>query len=107
MSKNLRYVFIAAISGLLLVSCLKKTGRGQVEDNLKAAMDLFLNHKSGIDSSRLKFTVLGVTYYEDKTVYRCEFKVNMKQKTDRQLKDTTGVMGALITKDFKNVTRSF
>jgi hypothetical protein len=107
MFKKFRFIFIAVFSGILMLSCLKKTGRKQVEENLEAAMDLFLNHKPGVDTSQVKFNVLSVTFYEDKRIYRCEFRVNMKQKLDGKLKDTTGIMGASISKDFKNVSRSF
>jgi hypothetical protein len=107
MYKNLRPVFIALLSAILLFSCVKKADRKQVEENLKAAMDLYLNHKPGMDTARLKFTVLGVAFFEDKKFYRCEFQVDMKDKSNGQIKDTTGSMGANISKDFRNVSRSY
>jgi hypothetical protein len=51
--------------------------------------------------------VLEVVYFEDKADYICEFKVNMKEKHDNILKDTTGSMSATISKDFKTVTRRY
>jgi hypothetical protein len=107
MYKNLQFVFITVLSGILLFSCVKKTSKKDVEEYLKTAMGLYLNHSPRVDTSQVKFNVLEVVYFEDKTFYRCEFKVNMKQKINDQIKDTTGAMGANITKDFKNVTRRF
>ena len=77
-----------------------------VQESLKAAMDLYLNHQPRIDTSRVKFHVMEVIYFEDKTNYLCNFKVNMKEKRINQLFDTTGNMSARISKDFKNVSRT-
>lgn len=77
-----------------------------VQESLKSAMDLYLNHQPRIDTSRVKFNVLEVVYFEDKTNYLCNFKVNMREKRINQLFDTTGSMSARITKDFKTVSRT-
>jgi hypothetical protein len=77
-----------------------------VQESLKAAMDLYLNHQPRIDTSRVKFHVLEVIYFEDKTIYLCNFKVDMKEKRINQLFDTTGNMSARISKDFKDVHRT-
>lgn len=69
-------------------------------------MDLYLNHQPRIDTSRVKFNVLYVAFFEDKTFYLCNFKVNMKEKRVNQIFDTTGTMSARISKDFKNVSRT-
>lgn len=86
-------------------SCVKKDSKKDVEDNLKTAMGLYLNHKPGMDTSRVKFNVLEVAFFEDKMGYICDFKVNMKEKNGDQVKDTTGMMEAYISKDYKDVTR--
>lgn len=96
---------IALAGGLFFGSCLKKDDRKQTEENLKTAMDLYLNHQPKIDTSRVKFKVLEVTYFEEKLGYICDFKVNMKEKKDNMLMDTTGHMNANISKDFKEVSR--
>jgi hypothetical protein len=88
-----------------LGSCIKKDSPKQIEENLKTSMELSLNHNPRIDTSRVKFKVLTVTYFEAPKGFICEFKVNMKEKRDGELKDTTGMMSANISKDFKNVTR--
>jgi hypothetical protein len=105
MFRNFRIAFTAFILGIFLFSCVKKESRKDVEQNLKTAMGLFLNHKPGMDTTRVKFRVLEVVYFEDKLVYICDFKVNMKEKQGDQIKDTTGMMQATVSKDYKTVTR--
>jgi hypothetical protein len=105
MIKKFPSVFIALLCGILLFSCLKKDSKKVIEENLKTAMGLYLNHQPRIDTARVKFNVLEVVYFEAKMGYICEFKVNMKEKTDGMVKDTTGSMSANISKDFRDVTR--
>jgi hypothetical protein len=107
MYKNSRFAFIAILSGLLIFSCIKKTSKKEVEENLKTAMGLYLNHQPRLDTSRVKFKVLEVTYFEDKMAYLCEFRVNMKTKENSQIKDTIGMMAANVSKDFKTVSRKY
>ena len=66
---------------------------------------LYLNHRPQIDTSKTKFYVLEVTYYEATRGFICEFKVNMKQQLPDRLVDTVGYMNANISKDFKEVSR--
>jgi hypothetical protein len=96
---------IALLGGILFNSCLKKDSRKQTEENLKTAMDLYLNHQPRIDTGRVKFKVLDVTFFEGKLGYICNFKVNMKEKRDGMLMDTVGMMNANVSKDFKDVVR--
>lgn len=98
-------MIIALAGGIFFSSCLKKDNRKQTEENLKTAMDLYLNHQRQIDTSRVKFKVLEVTFFEGKLGYICNFKVNMKDRRDSILMDTTGFMDANISKDFKDVSR--
>ncbi|HCL84140.1 MAG TPA: hypothetical protein DIC22_09205 [Chitinophagaceae bacterium] len=107
MNKKFRLVLIVLFIGSGLFSCVKRQGKKELEDNLKAAMGVYLNHRPGIDTSRVQFTVLEVVYYDDKKDYICDFKVHMKEKTPDQIKDTTGTMRARISRDFKDVTRSY
>jgi hypothetical protein len=107
MNKNFCFVLMLIMSGVLLFSCLKKTGKKDVEENLKTAMGLYLNHQPRLDTSRVKFKVLEVTYFEDKMAYLCEFRVNMKTKENSQIKDTIGMMAANVSKDFKTVSRKY
>ena len=98
---------IVIMTGILFSSCAKKMKREDVEESLKSAMDLYLNHQPRIDTSGVKFSVLNVIYFEDKTYYICNFKVNMKGIRTHQLFDTTGAMAARISKDFKTVSRTY
>jgi len=93
------------LTGVFLISCLKKPAKNEVENNLKTAMGLYLNHQPRIDTSKVKFDVLTVTYYEASKGYICEFKVNMKQQLPDRFVDTVGFMNANISKDFKSVNR--
>jgi hypothetical protein len=107
MLKKIRFLTAALFSGLILISCVKKTSRKDTEDGLKNAMGMYLNHSPKIDTSRVKFDVLEVSYFEEKEYYVCHFKVNMKQERNNQLLDTTGLMTAHISKDLKNVSRTY
>ncbi|HEY4935861.1 MAG TPA: hypothetical protein VII44_04740 [Puia sp.] len=80
--------------------------RKEVEESLKTAMELYLNHGPRIDTSRIKFNVLEVAFFEDTAVYICDFKVHLKEKRIDRMIDTTGSMSARISKDFKNITRT-
>jgi hypothetical protein len=98
-------IMIALAGGIFFGSCIKKDNRKQTEENLKTAMDLYLNHQPKIDTSRVKFKVVEVTFFEGKMGYICDFKVNMKERRDSIIIDTTGFMNANISKDFKDVSR--
>jgi hypothetical protein len=105
MLKEFRIIGIVFLSSIILLSCVKKPAKNEVELDLKNAMGLYLNHQPRIDTSKVKFDVLSVTFYEASKGYICEFKVNMKQQLPDRLLDTTGFMNANISKDFKTVSR--
>jgi hypothetical protein len=105
MFKKSALFFIILLNSLLAPSCKKKMSHEEVEQNLKGAMDYYLNVQSGRDTSLVKFKAVDVLYYEEKTQYICEFHVHMKQKTPTVSIDTTGLMKAWISKDFRNVSR--
>ena len=85
-------------------ACVMKDSRPELEKNLKTAMQTFLYNTINNDSSNVKYHVEGVIYYDDPrtNTYICDFTVNMKTK----LYDTTGVMHATVSKDFKTVKRA-
>ena len=85
-------------------ACVMKDSRPELEKNLKTAMQTFLYNRINNDSSNVKYHVEGVIYYDDPrtNTYICDFTVNMKTK----LYDTTGVMHATVSKDFKTVKRA-
>ena len=98
-------MIVAFAGGIFFNSCVKKDSRKDTEENLKTAMDVYLNHQPQIDTNRVKFKVLEVTFFEGKLGYICNFKVNMKERRNSTLTDTTGFMNANISKDFKDVSR--
>lgn len=91
------------LTGLFFNSCERKLSQNDVENELKKAMTALLYKSVGNDSSKVKYQVVGVTYFEDKQFYECEFKVHMTTKTS----DTTGIMAARVSKDFSRVARKF
>jgi hypothetical protein len=107
MFKIIRTGILIILSGFLFFSCVKKTTRKETEESLKTAMDLYLNHQPKIDTSKVKFNVLEVIYFEDKSIYICNFKVHMKARNNDQIIDTTGAMRARISKDFRTVSRTY
>lgn len=82
-------------------SCQKKPRPSEVQQHLAKAMTEFLYHSVNNDSSRVKFEVKEVVYFEEANSYDCEFRVHMVQAG----KDTTGVMKASVSKDFAKVNR--
>ena len=86
----------------LLFSCKAKD---TTESDLKNAMQIYLYSQVNNDSSSVKYHVESVVYYDDKSrnKYDCEFTVHLKEK----LFDTTGIMKAYISRDFKTVKRTY
>ena len=85
--------------------CIAKNPASEIQDDLKNAMQTYLYNGVNNDSSNIKYYVEKVNYYDDnyKKKYVCEFTVHLKTK----LFDTTGVMKAYISKDFKKVDRLY
>lgn len=95
--KNLLIVVFFAI-----MACGEKTKiRSEVSVHLNKAMSAYLYDKVHNDSSKVKYDVQEVIFFEDATFYECEFKVRV-QSTG---KDTTGIMKARVSKDFTHVNR--
>ncbi len=84
-----------------ITACQKKPKPEEVQKHLKKAMTEFLYTSVNNDSSRVQFRVHEVIYFEQDNGYECEFRVGMIQNGN----DTTGVMKALVTKDFAKVSR--
>jgi hypothetical protein len=86
----------------LLCSCKQKVISGvALQNKLKETMQNYLDTtlQTGVRS-----TVKDVAYYPEATkkLYNCRFHVRMQFKN----RDTTGVVVASITNDFKTVTRT-
>ncbi|MCK9403123.1 MAG: hypothetical protein M0Q26_06965 [Chitinophagaceae bacterium] len=92
---------IVSLLFITALACQKKPKPAEVEMHLKKAMSEFLYESVNNDSTKVKFDVQEVIYYEELESYECEFKVNMKQDG----KDTVGQMTATITRDFTKVKR--
>jgi hypothetical protein len=88
---------------LISSSCKRHLTHEETEAALNSAMQKFLTSQPNLDSSKVKFTVLGVEYFEDKMVYDCEFKIKMTSLAH----DTIGIMGAHVSKDFSSVKRRY
>jgi hypothetical protein len=99
--KNIIIFFLLLI--LTNSGCKRHLTADQIQDSLKSAMQQYLNSQKNIDTAKIKFTVLDVVYFEDRTLYNCEFRVKMRFPA----KDTIGKMGAKISKDFSDVKRRF
>ncbi|WP_153798832.1 hypothetical protein [Foetidibacter luteolus] len=97
--KNTLLIFTATI---LLAACNRSAGnRDDVEKILKRTMQHYLYEKINFDSSKAKYDVQDVTFFEDNDFYECEFKVRMQSAGS----DTTGYMNARVLKDMKTVMR--
>jgi hypothetical protein len=94
---------------LLTIACKKKFSSQQTQDNLKQAWLTFLKNGPHTDTTRVKFQIIDVVYFQDSTVdsayYICEFKVRMKIPSRRI--DTVGTMNGTISKDFSIIHRKY
>ena len=98
----MRVYTFAILFVMLIISCrAKNSSETGIEDDLKKAMQFYLYNAINNDSSNVKYHVQGVTFSEDKNKYICKFRVNLKAK----LFDTTGIMKANVSRDFKKVER--
>jgi hypothetical protein len=94
---------LGLISLATFVSCKRSMTKDELEGQLKAAMSNSLNKQVNFDSTKAKFDVMTVNYFEDKTFYQCEFRVRLRKPG----LDTTGGMAANISKDFLTVNRKY
>ena len=97
----MKYFFSLILLLTIAAGCKPKELSGvALQNKLIETMDSYLHKtlKPGVD-----LTIKDVTYFTDvpKKSYICQFNVNMHY----QNKDTTGVIVAVITNDFKEVTR--
>jgi len=87
-----------------LGACNANPSPAEVEQKLKTAMNDYLYKSVNYDSSKVKYRVQDVIYFNDKDYYDCEFKVFMSVIGG---KDSMGSMNARISKDFKTVLRNY
>lgn len=98
MKKTIFALLIALVS---LVACQKKPKTADVNEHLNKAMREFLYSTVNNDSTKVKFEVQDVLFYEAANFYECEYTVRVVSPG----KDTTGVMKARVSKDFTKVNR--
>ena len=97
-----RYFFIVSIIILLSAGCKQKELSGkELEDKLKATMTEHLQKRLRPGTN---FEIKNMTYYPDKikNCFICVFDVRVKSANS----DTTGIMKAFISPDFKKVERA-
>jgi hypothetical protein len=99
MKKIILYLSIA-----FMAACNSNEKPEAIEDKLNASMLEYLYKDKNYDTAHVKYNIEKVYYFEDKTRFKCEFKVHMKLSNGF---DSTGSMGAYITKDYKNVERIY
>jgi hypothetical protein len=99
----MKFRIVVLLLTVFVFACKAKDPALEIQNNLKSSMQTYLYNVINNDSSNVKYHVETVNYYDDnyKKQYVCEFTVRMKTK----LFDTTGIMKAYISRDFKKVER--
>lgn len=94
------------LSCLLVIAaaCNNTEQKNDPKEQLKAAFVESLYKAVNYDSSKVRYRVDEVIYYEDTKYYDCQFKLTMFRKG---YTDTTGSVWAYVSKDFKEVKRTF
>ena len=99
----MKYFFTFILFVAIGTGCKPKVLSGNdLRNKLIETMNGYLHKTMKPD---ITFTIKDVAYYPDvnKKLYDCRFQVYLHSATV----DTTGVMGATITNDFKEVVRSW
>jgi hypothetical protein len=96
------------LRALIFLGCLCAfacVAKDSTEEDLINAMRTYLYNGVNNDSTNVKYYIEKVIYYNDKNrgEYICEFTVHLKER----MFDTTGIMKAYISKDFKTVKRLY
>jgi len=97
-----RYLLLIYV--IMTISCKRHLSRAAVRDNLEKSMSDYLRAEQGADSTRMRFRMLDVSYYEERDYYDCEFTVQLLREGGR---DTTGIIKATVSKDFSKVTKKW
>jgi hypothetical protein len=97
----MKYLFGLTFALVLAAGCREKElTYEQVEKKLMKTMNDYLNKSR---EGKVEFTVKEVVFFPEKSRYLCEFRVNMKTGN----LDTIGIMKANISKNFKDVERTY
>ncbi|MBG9378337.1 hypothetical protein I5907_19015 [Panacibacter sp. DH6] len=89
----------------IFAACNNNPSPAETEARLKQTMlsYLFKENAKG-DTSAIKFRIDKVYYFDNKVNYNCEFYVHMVIPGKV---DTTGVMKAIVSKDYTDVKRLY
>lgn len=99
----MKYFFFFLLFFSLITGCKPKVLTGTALQN--KLIETISNYLDTTLQKGVQFKVKDVTFFTDaqKGYYICRFHVNMKSGNRW---DTTGIVGATITNDFKDVKRS-
>ena len=86
---------------LLTLGCQRKLSTTEVRNNLEKAMAAYLRGHHNAGMPPLRFDMVGVSYQESDSNYRCQFTIKLYRPDGS---DTTGVISGTVTKDFSTVT---
>ena len=89
-----------ALCLLSVMACRRKTPSEDLKTQLEKALSRQLDQQQSPNRPHPHFDVLGVTWSEDSTFYRCNFTVKMTMPDG---KDTTGIMKKKVSRDFNTV----
>jgi hypothetical protein len=98
----MKRVFFFLFLLVIATACRDKTPAGNLTDKLIKTMSVYLYKQVNNDSSKVKYKIEEVAYFTEKKIYTCDFKVRMILPGRL---DTTGIMRAYISKDFKEIKR--
>lgn len=102
--KRLSVLFVIVLIAACNATSSQEVTPEELQKKLISAMTDYLYKAVDYDSSKVKYHIENVIYFDDKIKYICEFKVNMMPTGGR---DTVGTMKAFVSKDFKKVGRLF
>ncbi|HRH59060.1 MAG TPA: hypothetical protein PL045_00710 [Chitinophagaceae bacterium] len=87
---------------VFILACKPSSPLSAKEELIKT-MSGFMNEQAKKDSGKVSYEIKDVIYFDDKSFYICDFTVHMKTST----LDSTGIMRARISKDYKTVVRNY
>jgi hypothetical protein len=91
------------VSFLIVTGCQRKLSTTEVKNDLEKAMAAYLHEHQHAGTPPLRFDMIDVDYQETDSSYQCRFTIKLHRPDGS---DTTGVIGARISKDFSFITPS-
>jgi hypothetical protein len=95
--------FLLPVFFLITTGCQRKLSATEVKNNLEKAMATYLHQQQHADSPLLRFDMIDVAYQESDSSYLCQFTIKLYRPDGS---DTTGIIGARVSKDFSLITPS-